>query len=120
MVNLTYGLWMLASNLMQLLQCMALDMAVRVSDDDRADGAGAAARADKAAKRVEQEEHRDRSSPAVTSSPPSLIIEAINKNSLPFFLLVSTRSRTRAHHIASCWRTSGVRRGKHISSQLSL
>lgn len=90
MVNLTYGLWMLASNLMQLLQCMALDMAVRVTDDD-GDGA-AAARTATAAKRVEQEEHRDRSPPAVASPPPSLIIEAINKNSLPFFLLVSTRS----------------------------
>ena len=74
MVNLTYALWMMASSIMQLLQCIVLEMVVIEAPAISNTHSEATKKTDEAV------------SPA-SMRGPSLIIDAINKNSLPFFLL---------------------------------
>jgi phosphatidylinositol glycan class W len=73
MINLSYALWMISCNLMQVLQFMLLDMIVLPS--------GPATVED------EKETPGSDAPPRVTSASPSMLLDAINANSLPFFLL---------------------------------
>ena len=85
MVNLTYGLWMLSTNLMQILQCMLLDMILVQPSTPTT------------AKRNDDGDSKHKHAPIESEPAHSLIIEAVNKNSLPFFLLVSERACTHPH-----------------------
>jgi hypothetical protein len=103
MVNLTYGLLMLSLNLMLILSFLLLELLVADRAEDAEEAAAlhtldahAASSAAAAAKDIALDATIDASATmpraSVVRRPASplssLVIEAINRNSLPFFLLV--------------------------------
>lgn len=99
MVNLSYIVWMLALNLTLLLQFLLVDLCID-GDDEGEDDAATSARLKDDKERAAAGAHStlDGSASASTAlaapahaprSTSSMLLEAVNKNSLAFFLLVS-------------------------------